>query len=135
MMPNKMPISIMDEKSEMLIKETPIRLSDQALNTIQLHTYEKAVKNVTKWHFYKLYAPFLSVAGTLAFSVFTSTFNSIGSLSSDDVKKYVILGAIILGAAGLICLFIAINKRITANTDERDQAIKEIQNQYLKDTN
>ena len=79
MMPNKMPISIMDEKSEMLIKETPIRLSDQALNTIQLHTYEKAVKNVTKWHFYKLYTPFLSVAGTLAFSVFTSTFNSIGS--------------------------------------------------------
>lgn len=134
-MQSKPQIGIMDEKSEMLIKETPIRLSDQALNTIQLHTYEKAVKNITQWHLYKMYGVFLSIAGTLAFSIFTSTFNPIGTLSSDDVKEYVVKGAIIFGLAGLVCLLIAINKRINANTDERDQAIKEIQDQYLKSTN
>ena len=73
-----------------VLEETPVTLTDEKLNGILLRTYEKAVYETTKWHWYKLYSILLSVAGTLFLTLLTSSFNDIGSFEAESIRKIVI---------------------------------------------
>ena len=85
-----------------VMEETPVTLSDEKLNGILLRTYEKAVADVSTWRFYKLYSVLLSIAGTLFVSLFTSTFNGIGTIDSERVRDIVIILTIVSAIFGFV---------------------------------
>ena len=111
-----------------VLEETPVTLSDEKLQSILLHTYEKAVSDTMKWHWYKLYSIFLSIAGTLFLTLLTtSSFNEIGSLESNTVKGFVIIITAILG---FIFLGASVNQKKKNDTETRDASIQEIMGKY-----
>ena len=125
--------SIINQTNQgIVLEETQITLSDEKLNGMLLHTYEKAVADTTKWKFYKLYGVLLSVAGTLFISVLTSTFNNIGQLNSDIVRIFVICLTIITAIVGFVFLGISINQKKKSDTEVRDTTIKKVISDYYK---
>lgn len=115
-----------------VMEETPVTLSDEKLNGILLRTYEKAVADVSEWHFYKLYSVLLSIAGTLFVSLFTSEFNNLGSIDASTVKVVVIVITITSAIAGFILLAISVNQKKKSDTEKRDDSIKQIIDKYFK---
>lgn len=126
-----MAINIIKQTNQgIVMEETPVTLSDEKLNGILLHTYEKAVSDSTKWHWYKLYSVLLSISGTLFLSLFTTTFNDVGQLKA-DVIMYIVIGITIITAIfGFICLGISVNQKKKNDTEMRDKSIKEITEKY-----
>jgi hypothetical protein len=115
-----------------VLEETPVTLSDEKLNGMLLRTYEKAVSNVTKWRFFKLYGVLLSVAGTLFVTLFTSSFNNIGQMSADIIRIIVIIVTAISAILGFVFLGISVNQKKKSDTDVRDASIREIVDNYYK---
>lgn len=115
-----------------VMEETPVTLSDEKLNGILLRTYEKAVADVSEWHFCKLYSVLLSIAGTLFVSLFTSEFNNLGSIDASTVKVVVIVITITSAIAGFILLAISVNQKKKSDTEKRDDSIKQIIDKYFK---
>ena len=109
-----------------VLEETAVTLSDEKLNGILLHTYEKAVQDVTKWHYYKLYNVLLSIAGTLFVSLFTSSFNDFGHFGADKIRITVVIITIISAVVGFVFLGISVNQKKKSDTEVRDASIKEI---------
>ena len=115
-----------------VLEETPVTLSDEKLNGILLHTYEKAVQDVSKWRFHKLYSVLLSIAGTLFVSLFTSSFNDLGNINAETVRTIVIVVTIVSAVVGFILLGISVNQKKKSDTDVRDASINEIIKNYCK---
>ena len=115
-----------------VLEETPVTLSDEKLNGMLLHTYERAVKDVSKWRFYNLYSVLLSIAGTLFLSLFTSSFNDMGQLSSNTVRTIVVVITLFSAVVGFVFLGISVNQKKNNDTDTRDSSIKEIIDKYSK---
>lgn len=113
-----------------VLEETPVILSDEKLQSILLHTYEKAVCNATEWHWYNLYGILLSISGTLLLTIFTSTYNEIGPFKATDIKMFVIVLTIVTAILGFIFLGVSVNKKTKNDTETRDSSIKEIMDKY-----
>lgn len=122
--------NIIQSDSGIIIQETSITLTDEKLQGILLHTYERAISDNGKWHFYKLYGTFLSIAGTLLITILTSTFNGFGAIDSSKIQIFSIILMIIFGLLGFICLGISVNQKKKNDTEERDTAISEIFEKY-----
>ena len=129
-MPNNQIIK--QSNQGIVLEETPVTLSDEKLNGILLHTYEKAVQDVSKWRFYKLYSVLLSIAGTLFVSLITSSFNALGHISADTVRTIVIILTIISAIVGFSFLGISVNQKKKSDTEVRDISIKGIVENYCK---
>lgn len=113
-----------------VLEETPVTLSDEKLQSILLRTYEKANSDATKWHWYKLYGVFLSVAGTLFLTIMTSSFNKIGDIEPNIVKCCVIIITIIAAVLGFVFLGVSVNRKKKNDTETRDASIQEIMEKY-----
>ncbi len=124
--------NIINSNRGLILEETSLTLSDEKLNGILLHTYEKAVANVSKFNFRNLYKELLSVATTLFVTLFTSDFKSIGSFDSKSVKNFVISIIIVTATIGFIFAILSVYDKKKSDTEERDNSIKEIIDKYLK---
>ena len=122
--------NIVQSDSGIIMQEPSITLTDEKMNGILLHTYERAVKDVNKWHFYKLYGTFLSIGGTLTVTLFTSSFNDVLMLDAETIKNITVFVAIAFLIAGFICLGISVNQKKKNDVDARDKAIKELFGKY-----
>lgn len=115
-----------------VLEETPLSLTDEKLNGMLLRTYEKAVRDVTKWKYYKLYSILLSIAGTLFLSLLTSEYNDLGALDSSTIRIIVIVTTTIAAIMGFIFLGISVSHKKKSDTEGRDASIKEITDKYFK---
>ena len=66
--------NIINSNRGLILEETSLTLSDEKLNGILLHTYEKAVANVSKFNFRNLYKELLTFAVTLFSSFLFGVF-------------------------------------------------------------
>lgn len=124
--------NIINSNRGLILEETSLTLSDEKLNGILLHTYEKAVANVSKFNFRNLYKELLTFATTLFLSLFTSDFRSIGQFDSELVKKFVISIMIITAITGSVFAILFFYDKTKSDTEERDKSIEEIIDKYLK---
>lgn len=131
MMANKAK-NIINSNRGLILEETSLTLSDEKLNGILLHTYEKAVANVSKFNFRNLYKELLTFAVTLFSSLFTSDFRSIGPFDSELVKNFVISIMIITAITGIVFAILFFYDKTKSDTEERDKSIEEIIDKYLK---
>ena len=125
-------VNIIDTKDEgIVVKETPISISDEKLKNSLSRVYEEAQKDMSKFHFYDLFSVFLSIAGTLFLSLITSNFNAIGSIPSETVT--IVVWAICI-ASGLFGVFLAcfkVSKKTKNDTSDRDNAVKKVFDQHI----
>lgn len=122
--------SIVQSDSEIIMQEMSITLTDEKMKGILMHTYERAVKDVSKWHFYKLYGSFLSIGGTLLLTILTSSFNDILMLKAETIKNISVAATIAFLLTGFICLAISVNQKKKNDMDARDRAIEEVFKEY-----
>lgn len=115
-------------------KETPVRLSDEKLRNMLSRTYERAQRDMSSWKIYKSYSMLLSVAGTLFLSLMTSTFNEVGSLSTEIVTCIVWIMCILFALFGFILMGISVSVKMRSDTTERDKAVDEVFEQYFSAT-
>lgn len=124
--------NIIDTKDEgIVVKETPIKISDEKLRNSLSRAYEEAQKDMSKFHFYNLYSVFLSIASTLFLSLLTSDFHAIGSMTAEKVT----IGAwVICIGSGLLSGILAcykVSKKTKNDTSNRDEAVENVFNQYI----
>lgn len=113
-------------EAEIVIRETPIRLSDEKLKSALLRAYEKGQENATKPKFHNHFWEFLSVAVSLLYTLLTSEFKSVGCVSSDFFKYFTIVLFIACATIGIILMLIAFNEKTKSKTEERDIAVNDI---------
>lgn len=126
-------MNIIDTKDEgIVVKETPIRISDEKLRNALSRTYEEAQKDMSKFHFYNLYSVFLSIASTLFLSLLTSDFHAIGSVTAEKVT----IGAwIVCIGSGLLSAILAcykVSQKTKNDTSDRDDAVEKVFNQHIQ---
>ena len=121
-----------DSMPGIVIKETPLSLSDEKMKRILLQTYEAATKDANAFKYYKLYSVLLSISFTLLIPLLTSTFRSIGSLSAECVTKVAWFACILCGVFGIIFLLIASRKKMNHDIESRDKAINSIFDSHFK---
>lgn len=112
------------------LKEISVNLSDEKLKTMLSRAYETAQQDATKFKFHKIYGISLSICGTLALTILTSSFNPIGPVSSKMVSIIAILICIFTGIIGLIQLLYNVSHKTNNNIAERDEAIQKIFKDY-----
>lgn len=118
--------------SGIVIKESPIHLSDEKLRNILLRTYEHAQQDSQSVKLHKFYGVFLSIAGTLFLTLLTSSFHAFGSISSEMVTTFVWIICIASALFGFVLLAVHVSERMQSDTSKRDKAVDEIFEQYFK---
>lgn len=126
-------MNIIDTKDEgIVVKETPISISDEKLRNSLSRAYEEAQKDMSTFHFYNLYSVFLSIASTLFLSLLTSDFHAIGSITAGQVTKGawgICIGSVFLGVI-LACY--KVSQKTKNDTSNRDVAVKKVFNQHIQ---
>lgn len=125
--------NIIDTKDEgIVVKETPIRISDEKLRNALSRVYEEAQKDMSKFHFYNLYSVFLSIASTLFLSLLTSDFHAIGSVTAETVT----IGAwgVCIGSGFLSAILACykVSQKTKNDTSNRDDAVEKVFNQHIQ---
>lgn len=126
-------MNIIDTKDEgIVVKETPISISDEKLRNSLSRAYEEAQKDMSTFHFYNLYSVFLSIASTLFLSLLTSDFHAIGSITAGQVTKGawgICIGSGFLG--GILACY-KVSQKTKNDTSNRDVAVKKVFNQHIQ---
>ena len=113
-----------------VITETRVTLSDEKLKSALSKTYEQAQKDMSKPKFHKWYSVFLSIAGTLFLTLLTSKFNNIGSISAEILTIVSCVICVVCGLLGFILLGVNVSSKTHSNTEERDNAVNQVFNNY-----
>lgn len=119
------------EDEGIVVKETPISISDEKLRNSLSRAYEEAQKDMSKFHFYNLYSVFFSIAGTLFLSLITSDFHAIGSITPEVVTIgawVVCIGSGILG--GILACW-KVSQKTKNDTSDRDAAVNRVFGQHI----
>lgn len=125
--------NIIDTKDEgIVVKETPIRISDEKLRNALSRSYEEAQKDMNKFHFYNLYSVFLSIASTLFLSLLTSDFHELGSVTAENVTIFAWAVCIVFGLLGAILACYKVSQKTKNDTSDRDDAVEKVFNQYIQ---
>ena len=125
-------IDIIDTNDEgIVVKETPISISDEKLKNSLSRAYEEAQKDMSEFHFYNLYSVFLSIASTLFLSLLTSDFHSIGSMTAEKVTYGAWIICIVSGVLGGILACCKISQKTKNDTSNRDDAVKKVFDQHI----
>lgn len=125
-------MNIIDTKDEgIVVKETPISISDEKLRNSLSRAYEEAQKDMSEFHFYNLYSVFLSIASTLFLSLLTSDFHAISSLTAEQVTIGAWVICIGAGFLGGILACYKISKKTKNDTSNRDDAVKKVFDQHI----
>ena len=125
--------NIIDTKDEgIVVKETPIRISDEKLRNALSRVYEEAQKDMSKFHFYNLYSVFLSIASTLFLSLLTSDFHAIGSVTAETVTIGAWVVCIGSGFLGAILACYKVSQKTKNDTSNRDDAVEKVFNQHIQ---
>lgn len=117
--------------SGIVIKETPVHLSDEKLKGLLSQTYERAQKDMSATKPTNFYGLFLSVAGTLFLSLLTSDYKGIGAVSAEIVTISVWIICILCALIGIILLLVAGTEKTKRDTSERDTAVNEVFQQCI----
>lgn len=125
-------MNIIDTKDEgIVVKETPISISDEKLRNSLSRAYEEAQKDMSEFHFYNLYSVFLSIASTLFLSLLTSDFHAIGSITAEKVTIGAWVICIGAGFLGSILACYKVSEKTKNDTSNRDNAVKKVFNQHI----
>ena len=126
-------MNIIDTKDEgIVVKETPISISDEKLRNSLSRAYEEAQKDMSTFHFYNLYSVFLSIASTLFLSLLMSDFHAIGTITADQVTNGawgICIGSGFLG--GILACY-KVSQKTKNDTSNRDVAVKKVFNQHIQ---
>lgn len=126
-------MNIIDTKDEgIVVKETPISISDEKLRNSLSRAYEEAQKDMSTFHFYNLYSVFLSIASTLFLSLLTSDFHEIGAITADQVTIGAWVICIGSGFLGGILACYKVFQKTKNDTSNRDVAVKKVFNQHIQ---
>lgn len=126
-------MNIIDTKDEgIVVKETPISISDEKLRNALSRVYEEAQKDMSTFHFYNLYNVFLSIASTLFLSLLTSDFHAIGSITAEKVTNGAWVICIGSGLLGVILACCKVSQKTKNDTSDRDAAVKKVFNQHIQ---
>ncbi len=115
-----------------VVKESPIHLSDEKLRNVLLRTYERAQQDAHDIKLHNFYGVFLSVAGTLFLTLLTSSFHALGSICAETVTTIVWIICAVSALAGFILLAAHVSEKIKSDTSKRDKAVDEIFEQHFK---
>ena len=115
-----------------VVKESVIHLSDEELNNVLLRTYERAQQDAQAVKFHKFYGVFLSIAGTLFLTLLTSDFRNLGSIKAEAVNEIAWIVFSLSAVIGIVLLIVNFRKQAKNNTIERDKAVEEILQQYIR---
>lgn len=127
-------VNIIDTKDEgIVVKETPISISDEKLRNSLSRAYEEAQKDMSKFHFYNLCSVFLSIASTLFLALLTSDFHAIGSLTAETVTVGAWAICIGSGFLSVILTCYKVSKKTENDTSTRDAAVEKVFKQLVKD--
>lgn len=126
-------MNIIDTKDEgIVVKETPIRISDEKLRNALSRTYEEAQKDMSKFHFYNLYSVFFSIAGTLFLSLLTSDFRAFGPITAEKATIGAWVVCIGSGIIGAVLACYKVSQKTKNDTNNRDDAVEKVFNQYIQ---
>jgi len=114
-----------------VVKEIPIKLSDEKFKNALSRTYERAQKDTEKPNFKKAYSVFLSIAGTLFLSLLTSKFQKIGQVSANAVTCIVWIACVFCAVLGFILMGLRVSEKVHSDTGVRDSAVDEIFNECV----
>ena len=126
-------MNIIDTKDEgIVVKETPISISDEKLRNSLSRAYEEAQKDMSKFHFCNLYSVFLSIAGTLFLSLLTSDFHALGSVTAESITfvAWILFG--VFGVLGAILACCKVSQKTKNDTSDRDNAVDKVFNQHIQ---
>ena len=125
--------SIIDQSDVgIVLTEASVFLSDEKLRALLSRTYERAEKDTLKPSITRHYGEFLSVSGTIGLALLTSSFNSVGMFES-KVVTYIAGGiAGVCGVLGIVFLLVYSSKKASNSRDNRDRAVNEIMDEYVK---
>lgn len=114
-----------------VVKEIPIKISDEKFKGALSRTYEHAQKDMSSFKFRKFYSVFLSVASTLFLSLLTSDFRAIGSLNAEFVTNLAWFFCIGSAIIGFILMALRVSEKTKNDTAERDAAVEKIFKQFI----
>ena len=114
-----------------VVKETPIKISDEKFKGALSRTYEQAQKDMNAFKIEKLFSIFLSIAGTLFLTLLTSDFRAIGTIEAECVKRIAWGICVVSAVAGFILMALRVSVKTKNDTAERDAAVEKIFTQYI----
>ena len=121
--------------STIVVKETPVHLSDEKLRGLLARSYEKAQSDSSSESAGKWSRTLLSISGTLLLSLLTASFNSVGKLDASTVSTIAWFICVLTGLAGIVFSGINYRNRTQRSTSKRDAAVDEVFNQYVRNEN
>lgn len=132
-MASKSKFDIMNgEDAHIIVKETPVHLTDEKIKSILYRTYERAQSDVSVKKWYDYYDCCFSVAGTLFLTLLTASFNKTFGIEPEGLANIArwMLGISLL--AGIVFLIFKLKAKRQSDMSNRDIAVEEVFSKYIK---
>ena len=123
---------INDDDAHIIIKETPVHLTDEKIRSILYRTYERAQNDMSAKKWYDYYDCCFSVSGTLFLTLLTASFNQTFGIEPD---KLAIIAKWMLGISllsGIVLLIFKLKAKRQSDMSKRDIAVEEVFSKYIK---
>lgn len=132
-MASKSKFDIMnDEDAHIIVKETPVHLTDEKIKSILYRTYERAQSDVSVKKWYDYYDCCFSVSGTLFLTLLTASFNKTFGIDPEELASIAkwLLGISML--TGIVFLIFKLKAKRESDMSNRDIAVEDVFSKYIK---
>ena len=123
---------ISEDDAHIIVKETPVHLTDEKIKSVLYRTYERAQKDMSVKKWYDYYDCCFSVSGTLFLTLLTASFNETLGLEPDKlvyIAKMLLFISLLLG---IVFLIIKLKANRQSDASKRDIAVEEVFSRYIK---
>lgn len=132
-MANKSKTEIINNEDEhIIVKETPVHISDEKMKSVLYRTYEQAQKDLGKRKLYDHYGCFFSVSGTLFISLASASFHDFLFFSKEECTMVVKICFGLSLVMGILSLFWKLKIKSDNDTTCRDNAVDAVFDKYIK---
>lgn len=123
---------INDDDAHIIVKETPVHLTDEKIKSILYRTYERAQNDMSVKKWYDYYDCCFSVSGTLLLTLLTASFNKTLGIEPDELASIAKLMLGISLLSGIVFLILKLKAKRQSDMSKRDIAVEEVFSKYIK---
>lgn len=123
---------ISSDGEHIIVKETPVHLTDEKIKSVLFRAYEYAQKDVNTKSLLDYYDCCFSVSLTLFLTLLTASFNGVFGIEANTVTLIVkiVFGSLMI--LGILMLVLKLNTKRQSDTKQRDIAVEEVFSRYIK---
>ena len=109
-----------------VLREVPVKLSDEKLKSMLSCAYERAQQDMSDKKWYDYYDVAISVAFTLFITLLVSDFKPILNLTAKEVTIFAWGLLVIVLGFGVVSAFAMLSDKKNVDTTKRDEAVNDI---------